>query len=89
MILQIITSTARNIAGIALIVTGLVLWLLPIIPGGLIMIPGIIMLSFPGKTKFFKRLEKTALVSKLMVKNETFRQIWVRLYTSPETSSPK
>lgn len=89
MILQILTSTARNIAGITLILVGLVLWLTPIVPGGALMIPGIIMLNFPGKTRLFKRLEKTKWISSLLERHKTFKQIWLSLYTSPNSTSSK
>lgn len=70
---------ARNLAGLMLILLGLVLWLTPIVPGGALVIPGLVLIDFPGKRRLFQRLEKTRPISRLLASSPGFAQVWQRL----------
>ena len=70
----------RNVAGVLLILVGLILLPVPILSGWVLIIPGVILLDIPAKRQFFMRLEKTRLISRMLVKNPTLAELWKRLY---------
>lgn len=70
---------ARNVAGLLLILLGLVLWLTPVLPGGALLIPGLLLVNFPGKRRLLLRLERTRPVSRLLAQNPRLARIWERL----------
>lgn len=80
---MILWRIARNLLGLLLIIVGLILWLTPVVPGGALMIPGLMLIDFPGKRRLFLRLEKTRLISRLLKKHKSVAQIWKRLYLRP------
>jgi hypothetical protein len=70
---------ARNVAGAALILVGLVLWLTPIVPGGALIIPGLMLLDFPGKRRLLQRLKRSRLIARLRRRSALFARAWERL----------
>ncbi|MBI1730690.1 hypothetical protein HY229_07380 [Candidatus Acetothermia bacterium] len=78
---QLLKIIGRNIAGVVLILIGLILRLTSIVTGGFLMTPGIILLQFPGKRKLLERREKNRFISQILDKQESIRKIWKSLYT--------
>jgi len=70
----------RNLAGLGLIVVGLILWLTPILPGGVLALIGLALIDFPGKRRLLMRLMRTKLVARLMEGNPELAKLWKRLY---------
>jgi len=67
---MILWRIVRNLIGLFLIVVGLILWLTPVVPGGVLMIPGLMLIDFPGKRRLFLRLEKTWPISILLKRRQ-------------------
>jgi len=65
----------RNSVGFALILIGIILWITPIVPGGFLIIPGVLLLDFPQKRAVFRRLEHSALVRRLL-QSSAFAKLW-------------
>ncbi len=83
--INLLLHIGRNIAGILLIIIGVVIWITPLIGGSLLfLIPGIMLLRFPGKRKLFERLEQTKFISNILVKHPKIKNIWKKLYADPE-----
>ncbi len=82
---MILTGLGRNVAGIFLILVGLILLPVPVLSGWALIIPGIILLDLPGKRRLFMRLEKTRLISQVLAKHPALAQLWKRLYAQTES----
>lgn len=65
----------RNTLGIALILIGMILWITPVLPGGFLIIPGVLLLDFPQKRAVFRRLEQSILVRRLL-QSSAFAGLW-------------
>lgn len=68
----------RNTLGIALIVVGVILWITPVLPGGFLIIPGVLLLDFQQKRAAFRRLEQSILVRRLL-QSSAFAGLWRKL----------
>lgn len=79
----------RNIAGGILILVGLILLPVPVLSGWALIIPGIILLDFPGKREFFHRLAKTPFLSWLLAKSSMLARLWQRLHDGIDSGQPK
>jgi len=73
----------RNLIGVLLVILGLILWLTPILPGGALAILGLMLIDFPGKRRFFLKLERTRWFSHLLQQKPQLARIWKRLYSPP------
>lgn len=76
---KLLQRLARNALGLALIVVGIVLWLMPIVPGGALALIGLFLVDFPGKQRLVRWLWGTKLFVKLMRRNPRLSRIWRRL----------
>ena len=65
----------RNLAGLTLIIIGLALWLLPILPGAILILPGFLLLDFPGKRLLIRRLEQSKLMQRVL-RNRQLARLW-------------
>lgn len=68
----------RNTLGSALILIGMILWITPVLPGGFLIIPGVLLLDFPQKRAVFRRLEQSILVRRLL-QSSAFAGLWRKL----------
>lgn len=70
-----IKTLIRNAVGVALILIGIILWITPVLPGGFLIIAGVLLLDFPQKRAVFRRLEHNALV-RWLLKSSAFARVW-------------
>lgn len=57
-------KVVKNVGGAALILLGLILWITPIVPGGVLAIAGLTLLDFPGKKWLGRKLRQIEVVDR-------------------------